>query len=236
MTRLAPTQTSRRSKKTMGNDSIDTGIDPNTLTKIVVLDPDLLASWIRERQAHGIDRDDEVWEGAYVVSPIANNVHQELVGAFTAILYGLITQPGKGKVLPGANVSDQPLNWRWNFRGPDIVVVLNEGQAEDRKSHWFGGPDFLIEIKTPGDETEQKIPFYSKIGVRELLIVHRDLRALELFRHDGLELAFVEQSDAKHKGWIASEVVPLAWRWKTTPDGPRIEVKRTDGKRGSWTI
>jgi hypothetical protein len=36
--------------------------------------------------------------------------------------------------------------------------------------------------------------------------------------------------------WIASAVVPLAFRWKKTKAGPRTEVKRTGKKRQTWTI
>jgi hypothetical protein len=34
-----------------------------------------------QRKAWGVDHHDEVWEGVYVMSPIADNEHQTLVGA-----------------------------------------------------------------------------------------------------------------------------------------------------------
>ena len=45
---------------------------------ILNVDPIELARLIRERRECGGDRYDEVWDGVYVMSPLADNVHQEL--------------------------------------------------------------------------------------------------------------------------------------------------------------
>ena len=37
-----------------------------------------------------------------------------------------------------------------------------------------GGPDFLVEVASPGDRSLDKLAFYEGIGVRELLMVDRD--------------------------------------------------------------
>src|SRR5215831_2995770 len=102
-------------------------------------------------------------------------------------MFNVIVLEARGQVFPGANVSDRRVGWKRKFRGPDVVVVLSGSRAVDCKTHWMGGPDFLIEVQTPGDQTEEKIPFYSEIGVQELLIVHRDTRQLRLYRHNGTE-------------------------------------------------
>ena len=39
----------------------------------------------------------------------------------------------------------------------------------------------VVEIRSPGDDSYRKLPFYAARGVREVLIVHRDRRA-ELYR------------------------------------------------------
>src|SRR5436305_884473 len=133
-----------------------------------ILEPALVRELIRERQTLGIDKCDEVWEGVYVVPPLANNPHQTLVMDFAEIIRALIGREN-GQVFPGANVSDRRKNWEKSFRCPDVVVVLKDGKAVDCDTHWMGGPDFLIEIESPGDDTYDKIPFYSKLVVRELL-------------------------------------------------------------------
>ena len=204
--------------------------------KLLILDQDLIREFIQDRRDREIDQYDEVWEGVYIVPPIATNPHQDLVGAMAAILFNVIVLEARGRVFPGANVSDRRVGWKRRFRGPDVVVVLNGGRAVDCTTHWMGGPDFLIEVQTPGDQTEEKIPFYSQIGVQELLIVHRDTRELRLYRHNGNELVQIKPSDLQGVKWLVSKIVPLAFRRKVVRSGPLTEVQRTDGIAGNWTI
>jgi Uma2 family endonuclease len=206
------------------------------LDKVVLLDPGLARDLVRQRQEHGVDQHDEVWEGVYVVPPIANNPHQDLTTTLSGIFVLTITLEGCGRVHAGANVSDRRAHWEKNFRCPDMVVVLTDGRAIDCGTHWLGGPDFLVEIKSPGDETEDKLPFYSQLQVRELLVIHRDTRELQLYRHDGQHLVPVSPTRFQRGEWLVSEVVPLAFRPKATRGGPRTEVRRTDGKSGRWTV
>lgn len=168
--------------------------------------------------------------------PLANNPHQGLVAFLIAILFDVVTLPGRGQVFPGANVSDRRGDWEHNYRNPDVVVVLRDGRAVNCTTHWMGGPDFLVEIQSPGDDTEAKIPFYSQLEVRELLIIHRDTRRLRLLRHDGRELTEVSTTDWAGKRSLVSSVVPLAFRRIGRGAGIRIEVIRTDGSDSVWTI
>jgi Uma2 family endonuclease len=206
------------------------------MPKVLILDPELARALIVERQKRGIDKYDEVWDGVYVMPATASNPHQELVLSLCIILGQSIGAPQGGVVLPGANVSDRRKGWESSHRCPDVVVVLQGSRAVDCTTHWFGGPDFLVEIQSPNDDTEQKIPFYSRIGVRELLNIQRDTRRLRLFRHDGQQLTLVEPSDFQGQKWLVSEVVPLAFRQKASRRHPRTELRRTDGQDGSWIV
>jgi Uma2 family endonuclease len=201
-----------------------------------ILEPAIVRELIRERQKRGIDKYDEVWDGVYVMPPLATNPHQTLVAYLTGILFNVITLEGRGRVQAGANVSDRRRHWEQNFRAPDVVVVLNDSRAVDCTTHWMGGPDFLIEIQSPRDDTEKRIPFYSTIQVRELLIIHRDTRELRLYRHDGQQLALLEPATIEGKEWLASAVVPLAFRRGGRRRTPRTEVRRTDKTPGHWTV
>ena len=205
-------------------------------TEMRILEPAVIRDLIRERQQRGIDKYDDVWDGVYVMPPLTNNPHQGLVSDLTFILHRVINQEGRGRVLPGANVSDRRQHWEQNFRSPDVVVVLNDSRAVDCTTHWMGGPDFLIEIQSPRDDTEEKIPFYSGIQVRELFIIHRDTRELRLYRHDGQQLALVAPVTIEGKEWLASAVVPLAFRRGGRRQNPRTEVRRTDETAGQWTV
>jgi Uma2 family endonuclease len=201
-----------------------------------VLEPTLVRQLIRQRQQLGTDLYDEVWEGVYVVPPPANNAHQALVADLTAILSLVIKHEGRGIVLPGANVSDRREDWEQSFRCPDVVVVLTGGKAVDCATHWLGGPDFLIEVQSPGDNTDEKIPYYGLLGVRELLIIHRDTRRLRLYRLGANGLSLVGRSDDKKRTPLMSEAVPLKFSRKSPRPGPRTVVQRTDGKPGRWTV
>src|SRR5262245_66591541 len=117
-----------------------------------------------------------------------------------------------------------------------MVVVLNNSRAVDCGTYFFGGPDFLVEIESPGDDTEEKVPFYSKIGVRELLIIHRDKRTLRLLRHDGQDLVLVKPALLAGREWLASDVIPLAFRRTVSKGIPNTQVRRTDSQRGNWTV
>jgi Uma2 family endonuclease len=202
---------------------------------VLVKDIDEADELIRERKRRGADRYDEVWDGVYVMPSMPTLEHQELVLDLGIILNEVVKRPGLGKVYPGLNVSDRGPGWKENYRVPDLVVVLRNSRAVSRRTHVQGGPDFLVEIESPGDDTEEKVPFYAKIGVRELLIIHRDQRTLRLLRLADEELVLVKPSPAEGKEWLVSAVVPLAFRRGVSRGKPRTLVRRTDGKGGRWT-
>jgi Uma2 family endonuclease len=206
------------------------------VTGLLIRDAGLADQLIQERKRKGIDLYDEVWEGMYVMPSMPNNAHQLLVGDLDDIFREVAKKAGLGQSYPGANVSDRRKGWEHNYRVPDLLVVLNDSRAIDCDTHFCGGPDFLVEIQSPGDDTEEKVPFYAKVGVRELLIVHRDNRALRLLRLEGDELVLVKPSLLDGKEWLVSTVLPLAFRRKTRGGKPVTEVRRTDGKPGLWTV
>jgi hypothetical protein len=225
----------------MGTKSRPSGVAPffaddETPDKVLILDPELVREFIQDRRERGIDQYDEVWEGVYIVPPLANLPHQELIAALIMILFNIIKLEGRGRVFPGANVSDRRRGWKRKFRAPDVVVVLDDGQAVDCDTHLMGGPDFLIKIQSPRDDTGEKIPFYSEIRVRDLLVIARDSRQLQLYRHDGQKLVPVQPSAFQRGKWLVSKVVPLAFRQKALRGGPVVEVQRTDGIAGHWTV
>lgn len=147
-----------------------------------ILDSLLEERLIEERRRTGGDRYDEVWDGEYVMSPLADLEHQFLASRLAAIFHELLGSRNDIWSLAGANVSDQEIDWTKSYRCPDVAVVLPGSRAQNRDTHWFGGPDLVVEIVSEGDASYDKFVFYSKIGVREALIVDRDPWTLELHR------------------------------------------------------
>jgi Uma2 family endonuclease len=191
---------------------------------------------IEERKRQGLDIYDEVWEGMYVMPSMPTLRHQELVHDLDTILDEVVKRPGLGKIYPGVNVSDRGADWKQNYRIPDLAAVLKVSGARCHSTHIQGGPDFLVEIESPGDDSEEKVPFYGKIGVRELLLIHRDKRTLRLLRLEGEELVLVKPTVLDGKEWLVSEVLPLAFRRTVINGVPCTQVRRTDGKPGRWTV
>jgi Uma2 family endonuclease len=203
---------------------------------MLIRDAGVFDRLIEERKRKGLDLYDEVWEGMYVMPSMPTNAHQKLLDDLGDILTEMVKRGKLGDKFQGANVSDRRKGWEYNYRVPDMVVVLNNSHAVDCGTHFCGGPDFLVEVQSPGDDTEEKVPFYGRIGVRELLIIHRDKRTLRLLRLEGDELMLVKTSPLEGKDWLVSAVLPLAFRRSVSRGKPRTQVRRTDSKRGRWTV
>ncbi len=193
------------------------------------------AEEIAERQRLGLDRYDEVWEGEYVMAPMANTQHQQLVGSLTTIIKMSLGINGPAQVYPGANVSDQLTDWRRNYRCPDLVVVLPGGVAEDRGAYLYGGPDFVGEIVSPGDRSRSKFDFYAKIGTREVLIIDRAPWSLELFALQDGSFVSAGASSLPTSNWLMSAVIPFDFRIVADSPRPAIEVRYTKSGE-SWRV
>ena len=185
----------------------------------------LLEERIRaERAATGADHYDEVWDGVYIMAPMANNEHQDFVGFLTGIIQETIRRPRLGKVLPGTNVTDREDDWTLNYRVPDVAVFLNGTRAQNRGTHWFGGPDFAIEVVSVDDNSREKIPFYEKVGTRELLVIDRDPWSLELYRLSDGQLQLVGTVHTGDGNSVLSEVVGLSFQLLTGEERPELLV------------
>ena len=140
----------------------------------LIVSPDAAKRIIRRRRRLGLDRKDEVWDGVYVMAPDPNTHHQLLVGRLTYALTAALGDRQDIQVLPGGNVSDQEFNWTKSYRCPDVLVVLPGCSAEDRGSHLFGGPDFAVEIVSPGDRSRHSpLGFWLAVELARVLSVLR---------------------------------------------------------------
>lgn len=200
-------------------------------------DPELARRLIAERQATGQDKYDEVWDGVYLMSPMANPEHQDVVTELAAILVEVVRRNGLGRVHAGGNVSDRDDDWTKNYRCPDILVFLKGNPAECREAYWFGGPDFAVEVVSPGDRAYEKLPFYAQVNTREVLIVDRNPWMLTLYRNQNGTMVEVGRSSQESYLELASDVVPLSFAMSSDDaDRPRIEVQDQNDASRRWTI
>ena len=172
----------------------------------MILDPELAQQLIAERAACGGDRFDEVWEGTYMMSPLANNEHQEIQSGLCAAIRNALGWQSPFLILSGANISDREDDWEYNYRCPDVVVLAPDTKAKNCNTHWYGGPDFAVEITSPHDRSRDKFDFYGAVGVRELLLVDRNNWTLEFYRlrEETLTLETVSSVDDANR--IVSQV------------------------------
>jgi Uma2 family endonuclease len=203
---------------------------------LVSLEPSELKRLIGRRRLCGGDRYDEVWDGVYVMAPLADNEHQSL-GLDLAIAFkNALDSVKQAEVFHGCNVSDQPERWKRNYRCPDVAVFLPGNPAEDRKTYWYGGPDFAVEVISRFDMSRKKFGFYKSVGVRELLLVARHPWALELYRVEAGDWALAGRVDLQAPdGVISSNVLGLTFQFIPGVARPQIEIVR-EHPRKTWLI
>ena len=192
---------------------------------------------IRERRRRGGGRGDwhdEVWDGVYFMSPDPDNVHQSIRTSFCCCVHEAILGVD-AQIFAGCNVSDRPEKWTKNYRIPDVAVFLPGNPAQDRGTHWLGGPDFAVEIVSPGDRSRKKFRFYAAVGVRELLFVDRRPWSLELYRRDGEDWTKVGRVEPDDPASLASLVLPLSFRLLDGLPHPSIEARHAEAPR-RWII
>ncbi|QDT36304.1 hypothetical protein Pan189_06600 [Stratiformator vulcanicus] len=197
-----------------------------------VADPREAQDLIRKRREEGLDRWDEVWEGVYILMPLANNEHQSLVTNLAGVLLGVIERPGRGRVFAGCNVSDRKQDWAQNFRCPDVAVYLASNPAEDCGTHWVGGPDLAIEVVSEGDRAHEKGEFYASVGTRELLLLDRDPWQLSLFRNTDGAMKFEGLVQADQPISLMTETLGIEWGLASGTGRPTLELSViADGQR-----
>jgi len=134
---------------------------------------------LEDRRRKGVDRWDEMWAGVLHMVPPPSDRHQDvsaelfLVLAPLAKARGLVTRFETGVFRPG--VGD-------DYRIPDQTY----SRPELLTLRGIDGPaDLVVEIRSPNDETDQKLPWYAALGVREVLVLDPTTLSVALHRGGG---------------------------------------------------
>ena len=202
---------------------------------MLILERGVERSLIRKRRRLGHDLFDEVWNGVYVMAPNADNQHQAVSFDLGMVFGASIDAPGLGRTLPTPNVSDRADDWKRNFRVPDLGVFLVGTAAVEYRAFWHGGPDFVVEVASEYDKTDEKIPFYESVRTRELLIIDRDPWRLRLNRLVDDALQIVASSALDQGAELRSNVIPLTFRLEQREGKPVIQVTNYATSQ-TWTI
>lgn len=164
---------------------------------------DTPAEILEDRRRRGLDRRDEVWEGVYHMVPPPTGEHEEIVGRTYSLFLTYVDRHKLGRIRLNAGVRDVSMGEQ-NYRVPEWVFVRagREGLLRPDSSYVDEGPDVILEVRSPGDETDEKTPFYEKVGVREEVVVDRDSRRVQVLRLVSGRLVPVSPNA---DGWIYCE-------------------------------
>lgn len=124
---------------------------------------------LEERRRSGIDRYDEMWEGVLYVAAAPRRRHQLLAAALIAALHEPAEEAGLN-VEDGINVCN-PARPFDDYRIPDLVVVEPDAPTVGDDFGATGGIVLAVEVRSPRDDAEAKLPFYAALGVSEVLLV-----------------------------------------------------------------
>ncbi|MEQ8846177.1 Uma2 family endonuclease [Botrimarina sp.] len=200
---------------------------------VLLADPELEAELRRQRRESGADKYDEVWDGVYVMHAYPEDEHQEIVAGVTHALWEAVQVRKLGRVRPGVNISANPADWKRDYRCPDVVAFLSDTTAECHGVFW-NSADFVVEVVSKDDKSREKLDFYARVGVSELLLVDRRPWLLELYRHDGSRLSEVGKAgvgDAE----LRSNVLPLGFSLLDDADRPFVVVKQSQSGE-EWRV
>ncbi len=169
--------------------------------------PPHIVEW---RRRTGADRWDEMWEGVLHMPPAPDVYHQDFQWSLETWLRNHWAKPRRGKVLHDVNVAP-PGEWPNNYRIPDLVLLTSARRSIARGACLEGPPDVVIELRSPGDETMEKLPFFESLGVPEVWIVGREAPELTM-------LLLGESGYREHRrgadGWLESPLTGVRLRWE----------------------
>ena len=174
---------------------------------------DVPESLLDERRRLGLDVFDEVWEGVLHMVPPPSGDHQRLGTRLVAVV--LAAAERRGLVAShetGLFAADD------DYRVPDIIASR---PANCSRRGVDDTAELVVELRSPGDESYEKLPWYAARGVTELLIIDPPTRTFELYRnHGGAPVSVVPDED----GGVALDTLKVRLLTVASVDGPRLRV------------
>ena len=162
-----------------------------------------------ERRISGAEQWDEVWEGVLHMVPPPNVEHQDFEWQLETWLR-LHWNPThrSNRVFHQVALSPDE-KWIHNYRTPDIVLFTEEHLKNLQPTYCSGPCTVAVEIRSPNDESYEKLDFYGRLGVPEVWVIDRDTRLPEIHR---LANGRYEMESPTVDGWLRSQVVTIMMR------------------------
>jgi Uma2 family endonuclease len=155
------------------------------------------------------------------MTPAPSLEHQRILDELIEFLRPCLRREGRGRLFSGINVFGDPTGDR-NYRIPDLTfVAAGREHILQPDGTRGGGPDAVLEIRSPDDETYEKLPFFAALGVSEVIVCDRDTKAPQIFRLVGGRYDLVP---ADPQGWLVSTVLGVRMRQVDGPP-PRARIE-----------
>jgi Uma2 family endonuclease len=111
--------------------------------------------------------------------------------------------------------------WPGNYRIPDLVLLTPDRFDIDREEYFEGAPTVVVEIRSPGDESYEKLPFYTDLAVPEVWIIDRDTKQPEIRRLGQRQYSLATPDE---DGWITSPITEVQMR-PESQDPTRLAIR-----------
>jgi len=131
---------------------------------------------IDDRRRLGIDQHDECWAGEWHLVNPPKLWHADLNTDLFLALVPRAHAVGLTPRMESVGLFGADNDWRV----PDQIYFW----PEDAREEGVVSAEFVVEIRSPGDDSYKKMPFYASRAVDEFMIIHRD-RQFELYRQNG---------------------------------------------------
>jgi Uma2 family endonuclease len=177
---------------------------------------------LTERHRRGLDHFDEMWQGVLHMAPAPAYEHQRIVSHLDRFLGALCDRHKRGVLALGINVFDEASKVP-DYRIPDFTfVAAGHEHLLVTDGVRGGGPEAVIEVRSPDDETYEKLPFFVRIGVSEVIVIDRDTKRPKIYRLAGSQYVAVQPD---RDGWLGSEALHV--RFTVSPAG-RLVLEDAD--------
>ena len=180
-------------------------LEANIMKAIIAEIPPETLEW---RKRIGNDKFDEMWKGVLHMTPAPKRSHQDFEWELENWLRAHWARPLGNRVHHQVNVAS-PGGWPDDYRIPDLVLLSPERFDIDHDAYLEGAPTVVVEIRSPDDETMEKLPFYAQLGVPEVWVVDRDTKTPELYR---LAVSGYAKQSAAADGWLRSAATGVQMR------------------------
>ena len=160
-----------------------------------------------------------MWAGVLHLPPSPSFHHQSHASRILNFFVEVWCPRAGGAAVMQVNVSTAERGDQ-DYRIPDVSVMLPERVPHGEAT--FVRPNVVFEIRSPGDETDEKLAFSAAVGVEAVVVVERDTKAVQVFALAAGTFVLVPPSA---DGWTVIGPVGVEVRTESTDGGSILHLR-----------